>query len=503
MGLIGGIKNVLTKAAIKLLNIQPAQDKTITIRETLTYQGNVLKNRIWYRGDPSELDQFFKQSAYDMVSMSRFWAAVPSQDLNIRKIHSGLPAMVADRLSDIVVADIDGIDLSSEEQNNLWGEISQDNKFNETIGKAITEALVCGDGAFKITIDTDITKYPIIESYSGEKVDYNYKRGRLFEVIFYTSYSKSNKDYTLIETFGKGYIKNELQDSYGRPVPLTTLEETATLQDVTFEGNFIMAVPLKFFNSPKFEGRGKSIFDTKTDAFDALDEIISQWIDAIRDGRVKQYIPEDLLPKNPVTGEIIKPNPFDNKYIATGSSLAEDAKNEISMQQAQINYEAFIESYSNAIDMCLQGIISPSTLGIDLKKTDNADAQREKEKTTLYTRGKLVDTLTEVIPELIQTVLMVQDILSEKAPGEYEATATFGEYASPSFDTVVDTVGKAKSYGIMSVEKAVEEMYGDTLTDEEKAEEVQRIKEQNGMLQAEEPKATDDSDLTGDGNVQE
>ncbi|MFL0245516.1 capsid protein [Candidatus Clostridium stratigraminis] len=503
MGLIGGIKNVLTKAAIKLLNIQPAQESSITIREPLSFQGNVLRNRIWYRGDPSELDQFFKQSAYDLVSKSRFWAAVPSHDLNIRKIHSGLPAMVADRLSDIVVADIDNIELNGEEQDNQWEEISQDNKLNETINTAITEALVAGDGAFKITIDTDITRYPIIEFYSGEKVEYNYKRGRLFEVIFYTSYCKSNKDYTLIETFGKGYINNELQDSYGKPVPLATLEETAGLQDVTFDGSFIMAIPLMFFQSPKFDGRGKSIFDNKTDSFDALDEVISQWIDAIRDGRVKQYIPEDLLPKNPTTGEIIKPNPFDNKYIATGSSLAEDAKNEISLQQAAINYQAYVDSYSNAIDMCLQGIISPSTLGIDLKKKDNAEAQREKEKTTLYTRGKIVDTLTEVIPELVQTVLMVQDILNEKAPGEYEATISFGEYASPSFDAVVDTVGKAKSYGIMSVEKAVEEMYGDTLSDEEKAEEVQRIKEQNGMLQAEDPKVVDNADLTGGGNGQE
>ena len=35
-----------------------------------------------------------------------------------------------------------------------------------------------------------------------------------------------------------------------------------------------MAVPLMFFKSLKFEGRGKSIFDNKSDAFDALDEVI-------------------------------------------------------------------------------------------------------------------------------------------------------------------------------------------------------------------------------------
>ena len=71
----------------------------------------------------------------------------------------------------------------------------------------------------------------------------------------------------------------------------------------------------------------------------------------------------------------------------------------------------------------------------------------------------------------------------------------FGEYASPSFDAVVETVGKAKSYGVMSIEQCVEEMYGDTWSDEDKAIEVQRIKEQNGMIEAEEPKVVDEEDL--------
>lgn len=486
-----------------MLNIQPATDKTITIKEPLTYQGNVLKNRLWYRGDPSELDQFFKQSAYDAVSKSRFWAAVPSEDLSIRKIHSGLPAMIVDRLSDIVIADLDVIDLGTDELNSAWEEISKDNNFNELLGEAITESLITGDGAFKISMDTDITPYPIIEFFSGERVDYHYRRGRLYEILFYTEYPVGTKTYRLEETYGKGYITYKLYDDAGKEVPLTFVDDTANLQDITFNGNLIMGVPLKFFKSTKFKDRGKSVFDSKSDSFDALDEVISQWIDAIRDGRVVKYIPEDLIPKNPMTGELLKPNPFDNKFLKIGSSLAEDASNEISMIQAEINYDAFVNSYNSALDMCLQGIISPSTLGIDLKKTDNAEAQREKEKTTLYTRGKIVDTLQEVVPELVVLVFKCYDLTTKENAGEYEATVTFGEYASPSFDNVVEIVGKAKSYGVMSIEQCVEELYGDTWTDEEKAEEVQKIKEQNGMLEAEEPTTIDNDDIDDNGDLDE
>ena len=411
--------------------------------------------------------------------------------------------MIVDRLSDIVIADLDVIDLGTDELNSAWEEISKDNNFNELLGEAITESLITGDGAFKISMDTDITPYPIIEFFSGERVDYNYRRGRLYEILFYTEYPVGTKTYRLEETYGKGYITYKLYDDAGKEVPLTFVDDTANLKNITFNGNLIMGVPLKFFKSTKFKDRGKSVFDSKSDSFDALDEVISQWIDAIRDGRVVKYIPEDLIPKNPMTGELLKPNPFDNKFLKVGSSLAEDANNEISMIQAEINYDAFVNSYNSALDMCLQGIISPSTLGIDLKKTDNAEAQREKEKTTLYTRGKIVDTLQEVIPELVVLVFKCYDLTTKENAGEYEATVTFGEYASPSFDNVVEIVGKAKSYGVMSIEQCVEELYGDTWTDEEKAEEVQKIKEQNGMLEAEEPTTIDNDDIDDNGDLDE
>ena len=495
MGLIGGFKSMLTKAAIKYLNVQPASQSSINIQEAYTYETNLIRNKLWYREEAYELEQFFKNISSDPVNKARFWSAVPSQDLSIRKIHSGLPAMIVDRISDIIVSDIDSIALENEKENNLWEEIRKDNKFDEMIGDVISKVLVSGDGAFKISIDKEISKYPILEFFDGSMVEYEANRGRLKEIKFITYYNKSNyKKYKLVEIYGKGYVNYKLYDERENEVPLSIIEETSNLVDVTFNSDFIMALPLMFFKSVKFEGRGKSLLDNKSDSFDALDEVISQWIDAIRDGRVQKYIPEDLIPRNPHTGELIKPNPFDNKFIAVGTSLAENANNQIDMKQADINYLAYVESYANAVDMCLQGILSPSTLGIDLKKTDNAEAQREKEKTTLYTRNKIVDTLTEVIPNLVEIMLKTNDVLNKKTPGEYEAAITFGEYASPSFDAVVEIVGKAKSYGIMSIEKVVDELYGDAMTEEEKAEEVQRIKEQNGMIETEEPKVVDDED---------
>lgn len=493
MSVWGAVRNML----IKILKIQPAYEhRTIIIKEPLSHATNVLKNQIWYRGDPSELDQFYKQTALDPVGKARFWAAVPSEGLNIRKIHSGLPAMIVDRLADIVSADLDGIELKTEALTALWAdEVGKDNGVSRLFGEAIIDTLVAGDGAFKVTVDTDVTNYPILEFFSGERVDFKYTRGRLREVVFYTDYAVKEKDYRLAESYGKGYVRYKLYDSAGKEVSLSTLPETSQLQDVTFMGDFIMAVPMLFFKSPKWPGRGKSLFDAKGDSFDALDEVISQWVDAIRAGRVQKYIPEDLIPKNPQTGALLQPNPFDNQFIKLNAVMSEKDKGNIDMVQPQILYEAFVASYANALDMCLQGIISPATLGIDLKKLDNAEAQREKEKATLYTRGKIIDVLNELIPRVVDVTLKVYDTMENRSPGEYAASVTFGEYASPSFDSVVETVGNARIKGIMSIEQCVQELYGDTWTDEEKAAEVARLKAEHGILEAEEPKTGDDADV--------
>jgi hypothetical protein len=244
-----------------------------------------------------------------------------------------------------------------------------------------------------------------------------------------------------------------------------------------------MAIPMVFAPSSQHKGRGKSLFENKSGAFDAFDECVSQWVESMRDGRSTKYIPETLIPKHPSTGEILKPNAFDNRYVKTGADLSEDAKNKIDVVSGDIPHDALLSTYITLLDLCLQGLVSPSTLGIDVKKLDNAEAQREKEKTTLYTRNRIVDVLEKVIPKLVETVLKVDDKLNNRVAGEYTATATFGEYANPSFEAQVETIGKAKQYGIMSIERVVEELYGDSWTDEEKAAEVARLKGELGIVE--------------------
>jgi hypothetical protein len=82
---------------------------------------------------------------------------------------------------------------------------------------------------------------------------------------------------------------------------------------------------------------------------------------------------------------------------------------------------------------------------------------------------------------------MFCDALNGSAYKDVEIDVSFSGYANPSFEAQVETIGKASTYGIMSTETQVEELYGDTKDEEWKKEEVSRIKAEKGIETVDEP----------------
>ena len=467
------------------LQVQPAQPYAIQIQEVMDFELSAIRNRIWYRGDSNEIEQMYQQSP-EYADKTKFWASRCSPGMEMRKIHTGIPALMVRILCSIVLTDMYDFEFKSDKQRKIWEGIKKDNKFRKQLEKSLKEAMYIGDGAYKITMDTDVSEYPLLEWYPGDRVEFVYNRGRLKEVVFKTPYQVGYQNYILHEHYGYGYITSVLY-CQEREVPLTAIDATKDLVPVTFDKKMILAIPFKIYENTKFEGRGGSIFDGKLDNFDALDEAWSQWMDALRTGRAKTYIPECLIPRDQSTGQVLKPNAFDNRFIAAGSDMGENARNTITIEQPDIPHDSYLASYCTALDLCLQGIISPSTLGIDVKKLDNADAQREKEKATLYTRNAIIEALQEQLPELISVCINTYHILHGKAIEDVKVSIPFGEYANPSFESQVETVVKGKQGGIMSIEASVEELYGDSKDDKWKKEEVKRLKAEQGIAEVEEP----------------
>ena len=165
-------------------------------------------------------------------------------------------------------------------------------------------------------------------------------------------------------------------------------------------------------------------------------------------------------------------------------------------EQTDIKVDTYETSYNTAIDLCLQGIISPSTLGIDLKRKDNAEAQREKEKTTLYTRNKIIEALRPALEEFIIKTLDLYYLSDGHTAPQLDVNITFGEYATPSFDTVLETLSNPNAP--LSIEAKVEELWGDTKDDDWKAEEVIRLKEEMGIVSMNIPSLADEVNYEGE-----
>ena len=473
------VKESIASKMRSFLKIYTANGQSFNINELLDFDSNVAVNKIWYRGDSYELSQLYRQLDDRQFG---FWGSVPTAGIEIRKIHTGLPKTIINTLANVVADDMQDVQFVHLADGSLWEDIAKENTFDTLVKSAISKTLYTGDGAFKISIDTDISQFPIVEFYEADRIQLVRKRGRITEIIFKTAYSKDTSTYILYEHYGKGYIRYELKNAYDKIVDLDTIPQTTGLADVTCDGNFILAEYVHFYASDKFEGRGQSIFDAKRDNFDALDEAWSQWVDALRAGRTKVYIPENLIPRNPTTGELARPNSFDNRFIKLAPATSETDNGKIDIESAPIQHESYLSTYITALDLCLQGVISPSTLGIDVKKLDNAEAQREKEKATLYTRQTIVAELQRVLPELIQKIFYAHQTLNNLPLDDVECDVTFGEYANPSFESQVETVGKAKTQGIMSIDACIDELYGDSRDDEWKREEVARLKAEQGIV---------------------
>lgn len=474
------------------LQIQPVSPYHVSIQSFMDFETAAIRNRIWYRADGNELEQLYQQCRM-LNDAQKFWGAKPTAGMEIRKIHTGLPGLIVKMLSAIVLPDMNAFEFDSDIQKNLWEEIEEENHFEALMDTCLKDTLVVGDGAFRIILDPAESEHPIIEWVPGERVEFVYRYGRLKEVIFKIPWDEGG---VLHAHYGRGYIRHKLyRNEQEYPLP-------KEVQDWTFDESLMMAVPFKIYENAKYEGRGSSIYDGKLDSFDALDEAWSQWMDALRAGRSKTYVPESFIPRDPNNGMLLKPNAFDNRFIAGADDISEGAKNAITVTQPNIPHDSYMASYITALDLCLQGIISPSTLGIDTKKLDNALAQREKEKTTLYTRASIVKAVQEQLPRLIQQCINAEKVLRGEGIEEVKVNIPFGEYASPSFESQVETLAKARpGVAMMSIEAQIEELYGDTKDEEWKKEEVARLKEEQGISSVEEPDFSVEEGIDGSPNI--
>lgn len=459
-----------------------------TINENSVYQ-DYLMYEAWAIGDTSVLSNIYKglpgNNAYT------FWGSVP--DKKICKRHSGIPRIMIDAMLNIIADNYEGILFSEgkEKEKEIWDLIEKDNNFTKTIIKAVNDCIVFGEGAFKFTYISDVSKYPIIEFIPAKFCEIDIQYGRVKEIVFFNNTYKDAKGdrYILKEYYKKGCIEYKLFNEDGREVSLDKIPETANLEDIYFKDkDFMAAEHFKYKDSNKYEGHGESEFaGGKTEIFDLIDEIISQQGQTIRIGGPRLFLDDIDFIINSKTGQKEINETLYNPVYVKQFLNPNNSNGKPEMVQFSLNVEEYSKAITTFIVLALAGFISPSTVAIALQNialisSDSGEAQREKEKQTLYTANKIKDALYTSIPKVIAKVLKLNAMLQKQNINitEKDISVQFAEYANPSFESLIETVTKANpGMKVLTTRNVVDELWGDTIAEEEKEELVKELNKLN------------------------
>lgn len=492
---------------------RPDDDRTTFINDNEKLGRMKLKEYdVWYDGDGDELLNFYTRENYIgfnyepfyMRNKKNYFWAISSTEAQIKRTHSGQPRNIVDTLVNIMPFPL----ISAGEDTKKLQAVVRESGLEQVYkDEQLPLTLVEGWGCWKINWDKDVSDYPSVEYVSAENVDFIYKNGKIIGIVFKNYYTSDKKRYLLLETRSIEWkpnssaaaegsegervlvITNELyelptnmaatdDDTPLKKVDLKTVPALDSVEERIEIGPFdkLFAVPCVLLgNTSRQWGYGRSIFTGKIDLFDDLDQALSQSSNAVRLSTPIEYIDEEYLERDK-NGLPKKPKAYDRKYVMmkgqkNGDGLATGQP--VQITQPSVEFSRYSDHAVQILLQILNGILSPATLGIDIAKKDNAAAQREKEKVTIFTRNALINGEERILRSLMEQMLMAKEFMDTGAVSvhSYDISVKFNEFADDSFENKLEALGKAYDMEEISTDMYLNKLYGDTLSAEERAAE--------------------------------
>ena len=492
---------------------RPDDDRTTFINDNEKLGRMKLKEYdVWYDGDGDELLNFYTRENYIgfnyepfyMRNKKNYFWAISSTEAQIKRTHSGQPRNIVDTLVNIMPFPL----ISAGDDTNKLQAVVRESGLEQVYkDEQLPLTLVEGWGCWKINWDKDVSDYPSVEYVSAENVDFIYKNGKIIGIVFKNYYTSDKKRYLLLETRSIEWkpnsadaaegsegervlvITNELyelptntaagdDDTLLKKVDLKSVPELESVEERIEIGPFdkLFAVPcILLGNTSRQWGYGRSIFTGKIDLFDDLDQALSQSSNAVRLSTPIEYIDEEYLERDK-NGLPKKPKAYDRKYVMMKGQKNGDGLSTgqpVQITQPSVEFSRYSDHAVQILLQILNGILSPATLGIDIAKKDNAAAQREKEKVTIFTRNALINGEERILRSLMEQMLMAKEFMDTGAVSvhTYDISVKFNEFADDSFEYKLEALGKAYDMEEISTDMYLNKLYGDTLSEEERAAE--------------------------------
>jgi len=487
----------------------------------------------WFKGDGDELLNFYtKGNMMDFAAEPWYWKNkrsyfwnVSATENDVKRTHSGQPHNIVTTLVGLVgeptvttkQAPKSSVFSRMNKEEDPDGDDDSLNEILEECGfweiystKQMPLTLVEGWGAYKVSWDLRFSDHPFVTYYNAHDVDFIYRAGKIAGMLFRDWYTGEDphKRYLVTEfrylrprRDENGFLTRDLiieteawavtggattnsdviltKADFDAVPELKGTESRVAIKDF----DSLLASACVFYKDPNNEAMpGKSIFSTKIELFDDLDQELSQKSNSVRRSTPEELFNSDFLERDPATHMPIMPKVYDRKFLSySGGRDANGAVNTsepVQVTQPQLNIAQYSEAAVMTLGQIVAGIMSPATMGIGVAAAATQESQREKEKITVTTRNHIIERETKTLKALFSDILCCEEYLRTGAITErqHDVTIKFSEFADNTFEEKSAVLSDALAGGAMSPEMYMDKLYGDSLSDEDYSAELQFIK---------------------------
>ena len=469
------------------------------MRSPAVYEYNMAQNLALLSNDPSvirrfyevQLPRYFKDTWLTQEAERKFLAQyIPGQAF----AYFGIIPMIVKAKVNLVASSGFICKSNDEEIDTVLNELIYDAELLQKFCEGVYWESGIGDVAFRISYCPDVCNAPIVDIIEPQHFEVNYKRGKIKSFVI-KEVSKEDPAYELREIHYKdeeGYVNIDYRFTIdGKYVPLNDdarIKECKAKfsSDINLKS---LRLPLKDFliifkkndnSNQLYKGeRGVPDIQGLASIEDALTESISDLIDAIRKGGVKEFVSDELIPQDE-NGNDMRLNHFNKTIITTkGSSSPGDTTALWNVVQGDIKWEAYTKTIQNLMSVAINKAgLSPTTLGLTGLESINSsvESQDAREKPSMRTREIALNGWRNTLKELLNRYLQVKDYIDGVEINDYSdlINITFNDYTNPTVENVTDVLVKQVTSGIKAPLTAIKEL-NKGMSDEQAEEEFLQI----------------------------
>lgn len=446
-----------------------------------------------YSGDRTELSQTSERGM--------FWAR-PGK----AKVHVPIAADIAATSSDLLFSEEpmftcydEATEANESDQQHRLDDLVEKNNLHGKLNEGGESCAALGDIYLKLNWWPDEIPYPVLSVVQGDSAWGEYLFGILRCVHFFSVLRHdigTETVYRLYERYEKGRIttaifKGSVSD-LGGMMPEAVLNDYGFQQEIITPIDEMLAVHVPNMRpnrSHRGSELGRSDFDELRSLMDSLDETYSSWMRDIRLAKARLIVPAEYLRRKPAdmfNGERKYTYEFDEDVETLVALDIDPEASGAGITSSQFAIRA-AEHAATCVDL-MRNIVSiagyaPQSFGMDIEGlAQSGTALHIREKKSYNTRGKKQTYWKSPLEQIMTAMIHLDAVLfpGQGSDMDDSVKVRFADIMSNDLSTMSSALQMLNSAAAVSTELKIQMLHPDW-TQKQVAEEVERVKRENGL----------------------